>query len=102
MPGCLPDATHVADVLVLLPSRPSRTAHGHLLALQVYSAAVYLFGHICGAHYTLDIDEIEQSVVSLSTAGSLPKQCSPPTAPTSLLCQRGDSIASTFHWFACL
>ena len=78
-----------------------RAAHKHCLVLQVYSAAVYLFGHICGAHYTLDIDEIQQSVVSLSTTGSLPNHCSLPTAPTSLLSQhRVCSMESAPHWFA--
>ena len=78
--------TYVAGVLVshhlLLLGGPLLSK---FLALQVYSAAVYLFGHICGAHYTLDIDEVERSVVSLSTAGILPIHCSPLTAPMSPL-----------------
>ena len=95
MLGCLSGATHVAGVLAshhLLSLCELRTAHKHCLVLQVYSAAVYLFGHICGAHYTLDIDEIKQSVVSLSTTGSLPNHCSVPTAPTSLLLSIGSAL----------
>ena len=83
----LPFRCNTCNQRLSVSSPPSalRTTHEQILALQVYSAAVYLFGHISGAHYTLDIDEIKHSVVSLSTAGILLVHCGPLTAPVSLV-----------------